>query len=48
MTCENERCPLYPYCLTQKKDYYTCDYMVTLYNAGLLLPKEHYEKSALK
>lgn len=45
MNCENKKCPLFEICLTQKKEDYTCDYMVFLYNAGLLMPPEFIEKS---
>lgn len=39
----HETCPLYPYCITQKTEYETCDDMVRRYNAGLLLPPEYVE-----
>lgn len=45
MICENEECPLYKTCLTQKKDYLTCADMVNLKNAELSLPPEFVEKS---
>ena len=47
MNCENKKCPLYKFCLTNKKEYYTCDYMLQLYNANLLTPPEFVEKSVL-
>lgn len=36
----SDNCPLKSYCLTQKHEYQSCDDMVRLYNAGLLLPPE--------
>lgn len=39
--CTKKTCPLYSYCLTQKRESYTCDYMVRLYNANLLLAPEY-------
>lgn len=40
----HEKCPLYRYCLTQKRENDTCDYMLRKYNAGLLLPPEYKEE----
>lgn len=40
----HEKCPLYRYCLTQKHENDTCDYMLRKYNAGLLLPPEYKEE----
>lgn len=31
-------CPLLHYCLTQKKEWESCNDMLLRYNAGLLLP----------
>lgn len=36
--CKN--CPLLHYCLTQKKEWESCNDMLLRYNAGLLLPPE--------
>lgn len=43
--CEN--CPLLNYCLTQKAEWDSCDDMVRRYNANLLIPPEHIERSSL-
>lgn len=40
----HKACPLYRYCLTQKHENDTCDYMLRKYNAGLLLPPEYKEE----
>ena len=45
MDCENNKCPLFQYCLTQKHEWETCADMVSRYNAGLLLPPAYVEKS---
>jgi hypothetical protein len=43
--CKN--CPLLRYCLTQKAEWDTCDDMVRKFNANLLLPPVHLERSSL-
>lgn len=45
MNCTNTSCPLYEHCLTQKKEYESCNDMLIRYNAGLLLPPEYIENS---
>jgi hypothetical protein len=39
-------CPLYRYCITQKKDHDSCADMVSRYNANLLIPPELIENSS--
>ena len=34
----HSNCPLHKYCLTQKKEYESCQDMINRYNAGLLIP----------
>lgn len=41
-------CILLQYCEKQKKGYMSCQDMVNLYNAGLLIPAEITEKSEIK
>lgn len=36
-------CPLYRYCITQKREYESCDDMLRKYNARLLLPPQFTE-----
>lgn len=45
---QRTRCVLGDYCITQKKSYESCADMVSRYNAGLLLPPNHFEKSVFK
>lgn len=37
---DHESCLLYPYCITQKHEWESCNDMVSRYNARLLLPPE--------
>lgn len=46
VTCKSD-CLLYTYCLTQRKQYDTCDDMMRKYNANLLIPPEYIEVTLL-